>query len=298
MTNSSKLLENFSLTLGNLKTYEDNLMRTERRRYFFSAFSKELENSLGPNVKFDARNDIIWNLLRDSMNMLIIDTVSISRYCYKKGGLISQLANVCPFLKVLPNKSHPNYIDISAQLSENSDYLALRERAFSDLFPNALSRSVNQNDITSLKEKFSNDLHLKKLRNIRDNFSAHRYDEIKIESVSVTIEEIRFVQENIEKLLNHIRVTLTAYSPISYSDMNSASPEETSKDLVDILILGNLKKRAAWFGYSKMTFRDSKQYPYLLRDPYYEGLKSRYQTKNDEEIPINHHSIIDPENID
>jgi hypothetical protein len=73
-----------------LSTIEHDLMQTARRLYALEAFVEELDR-VTSKKPFRIWNDIVWMMLLDSRDMLVIHLASWTMHLVEAGGLFAQL---------------------------------------------------------------------------------------------------------------------------------------------------------------------------------------------------------------
>src|SRR4051794_31320073 len=72
-----------------MQRQEERLLHIKKRYYFLKAVEVEVQEVGGK--RFRIMNDIVWNLLLDSFDMLIIDFASFLRAMWPPGGLFNSL---------------------------------------------------------------------------------------------------------------------------------------------------------------------------------------------------------------
>jgi hypothetical protein len=135
--------------------------------------------------------------------------------------------------------------EIQVELSNyfiDSIYKARKDLLY-ELFPklkNRPSGKIKHEDVDDLKVRF--ETIVKGIIDDRDNNRAHRFESLKSRSVTPRLgfKELGEKFEKVEKILNAIKIVSTGEN-FAYNDLNFASKDETSWDLI-FSILWNGKK--------------------------------------------------------
>lgn len=216
-----------------LSKVEHDLMQTARRLYALEAFVEELDRVTG-RKPFRIWNDIVWMMLLDSRDMLVIYLASWTKHLVEAGGLFAELkANHLPDL---PAKRRPtNRTDNDAHLRSLLD--GYHQAAVSRLFPELAAETATPAALDDLVRRVrqSSD----GLRNDRNQNRAHAFERGKPATAKMLdFMELRQHVREAEELINDIRLVGCA-STLSYHDMNDADGKATAAELADSVLIGH-----------------------------------------------------------
>jgi hypothetical protein len=292
-----------------LAEIENKILTIKKRLYFLKAILGEIEKVTG-GKKFNIKNDVIWQMMSDSYEMLIIDLASLYRGMCESGGFFGKLKHFSPTLRkkshrsievgeptILQHGKNMTPADLErvkkqAQTELKKLYAQGIEEALLELFPElkeAQDKKANHDHIEALKDRFWN-LNVELVRE-RDNFSAHRYESKNdsfenLKRIGLPAVEAHF--QRLEKMMNAIR--LVAFnSTFSYSNMNLASSPRAAEDIVDLLMNGSFNNVFNKFGISEELNRIGGEPPYyyLFRENFYKKNPQPYSPNKEDDSDSN-----------
>ena len=248
-----------------IRELEDDVLRIKKRFYYLEKFLGRVKEVTGERP-FRIRNDIVWQTIVDSYEMLIIDFASLIRGMCQEGGFFGQLKQHCAELRVrsyrkfkatepciaenprnpMTDEQRKNLVKY-VMLDEQKMYARIAEEAFDFLFPSAKGaeeRRANHDLIDELKNDF-----MKVAEEVvkdRDSFRAHRYEKSREHRElgredKLTLDRLKHHFDHVEETLTKIRL-LATNSSFAFSDMNGCDGDETAADLVDIVMLGSMNR--------------------------------------------------------
>lgn len=299
--------------IGKAVTFEEILGQCENRMlhlkkdlYFLTTFEKRLVE-LSKGKPFITRNDIIYRMVFDQWDMLVIDLGSFTKSMVGEGGFFNNLKANLHLLKPITKRSieppKGRIFSVGYKLSQeqlkareteldkafiNNVYNTHREELFK-LFPKVKERKtlkINGNDIDELKVHFEKIVN--EIADDRDNHRAHKYENRKNnpDAVRLSISKLEEKFKELENLLNNLKLVFQN-STLMYSDMNHANAKQTADDLIDLIFWGSNRMLDSWSGINKKinSFEPSDYtYGYLLRDKHLEEVHRIHDMILDGEI--------------
>lgn len=271
-----------------------------RRIYFLRAYDNELLRLAGV-ASIQVRNEPVKHLIYDSYSMVVVDLTSICLALFGKDS--SFLTQWKAHLKDLSPKrlsiedfqgreyEHP-FIDDPEQLKARG--IAYRNRRLEEsvgyiqdsvkaLFGRN-TEEVTLDDLKYLELKFQPII--EKLKSSRDHL-AHRHERKernKLKNKQVThleLEEIDKIFTLVKEALHHIRF-MTTFGQFDYLDHDVEDYEEDAKDLIHLMIDGDLDK--IHWQLNRLTEETEIKDFKTLREMHLQGTKDRWLiTKEDEE---------------
>lgn len=244
-----------------LEEKEENILAIRSRL----GLLKPLERMLnGQSFK----NDLVYLMVLDSYEMIVIDLASFFRGLLQKGGPgLNQLNNHLSRLK----RGKPP-VDPSG--SRNAEEWMNRHRAqeiydsrlqaFERLFPDCTGPYPQQSDVRKLKARL--DRLSESCVSARDSFHAHRYEKKKKTGRPLTLPEIESLFVDVQSMFNDLRL-VALEGHFGYGDI----PEEDqiAMDLRDIILHGTIGAFCNKLGLG--DGRVSDRYYWQLRDEFYTG---------------------------
>ncbi len=243
-----------------IREHEDIILRIKTRLYFLIEFESQLVIAT-EKKNFKIKNDIVYRMIMDSWDMLVIDFASLAKGMMGEGGLFNQMkANLhqikplnkkkvevpkgsIHFMNEYPSEEELNRIKVELDKNFVNEMLKGNRDALFHLFPKAKQRDplkIRPEDIDDLKNEFE-----KLITDViddRNKHRAHKFENIKdktsYEHLSFKILNVKF--EEVEKLMNSIRLVV-CNSSFGYADMNLANKTEVAKDLITMILWGSNK---------------------------------------------------------
>lgn len=243
-----------------LREHEDIILRIKTRLYFLLEFEKQLDQ-ITKGEKFKIKNDIIYRMIFDVWDMLVIDFASLAKGMLGAGGLFNQikanLHEVKPlsrkkvstpkgnihFMGELPSEEELDAIKIELDKDFAEQMIKINRETLYKLFPKAKGRDplkIRPEDIDDLKVEFE-----KMIGDVVDDRNKHRahkfenvQDKASFKQLSFKILKNKF--DEVEDLMNSIRLVVSD-STFGYSDMNFANKSEVANDLVTMILWGSNK---------------------------------------------------------
>ncbi|MFG1520323.1 hypothetical protein [Halobacteriovorax sp. ZH1_bin.1] len=275
-----------------IEEYENKFVVIKKRFYYLENIFKELDETT-EGFMFNIRGDVVYQMLRDSYSMLVIDLASIARGMIRKKGFFRKLPSYIPQLKVPSKKSVSKSCLAShgyKDLYLEAEILKYSLQAYERLFPDVLvqnRRNPNHEDIRKLKDRFHSIC--ESIIDDRDRNRAHKYElpEQGKEPVKLlTILDLEKKFQKIEELMNDLRM-VCSYTSYSSNDLNFSNSDRLAENIVDMILLGDHNTINIAFGISQDMKDSFGIYPYEYREEYYSVLKDNYKkmlrTRNEEE---------------
>lgn len=291
-----------------IEQIEIDIVRIKKRLTYLLEIERELALLSGGRPS-TLKNDIIYQMVWDSYDMVVIDLASLCRWMKGKGGFFNQLNGHLKKFK-RPNvkkiKVDEPYIieDPNGPAMSTKEYKALAESmqeevrnqiakninaAYDRLFPplplqkrkfpfcflkqipsTSSTNQVTQEHIKALKDKF--DKLTEEVIHDRDSRRAHRYEKRKADS-SIKMLSLKRINEQfktLESIIGDIRI-ITIGGEFSYKSPFFASPSIVAKDIADMIFHGSIPMITNRFGLS-MELRKcgaSKMHYTQFREDFY-----------------------------
>jgi hypothetical protein len=309
-----------SETLKNeIKKIENAILDIRRRLYFLDAYQSEAQRIFG-NQPFRRKNDILWMLLIDSYEMLIIHFAGLVKGMYTPGGFFDVLKSTVPALRPKSWRKFKSpkgqiffdrtmtdddkkRIEIELSTSFQRNQADMVKKTLLEIFPELLGEAEfrpKPEQIEKLENRFKEEM--RSIVNDRDQHRAHRYDmtkpsEIKKEDL-VTLDLLSNKFDYLENLMNCLRFIGTD-SSFGYSNMCWADTRNTAEDFVDLLQLGNINRVNLTVGDPSSELKYYWQRRENWRKKTTPGYKSRWDNriKKDSTPSIHLTSICPKENL-
>jgi hypothetical protein len=238
-----------------LRDVEHDLMQIARRQYALEAFVQELDRAtrLKP---FRICNDILWTVVLDSRDMLVIHLASWVQGACSSEGLMWQLK--AHHLRELPALRRPT------ERTDDDAYLCgLLDRghqeAFARLFPSATGNEATGKDLDALTRRLR--CTAEPLLKDRNANRAHAFERRGRGSAKMLeLSELRNTMTFIEQLLNDLRLVGHS-STTSHQDMNDSDCDVVAEEMVESILIGSSARREIL-----MEGRDRESYYKVLHD--------------------------------
>ena len=208
------------------------IMDIKRRYFVVRAFLESLEFATR-GKPFRVHNDIVWLLVLDARDMLVVHLASWCKGSYRAGGFFGQLrAHHLPDLR--RGSDTPSGDPLLDALTHR-EHVAARAR----LFPGIQDRAgIRQEDLDDLKDRF--EAHIAHVVADRDHHRAHPWErgdpgQTKMLDLNEIAEAFAFT----EAMLNDLRLVATN-STMPSVELLFSSTEGVGDDLVDQILIGNL----------------------------------------------------------
>jgi hypothetical protein len=224
----------------------------KRRLHVIRAFVNELDGT-SRGEPFRIRNDIVWNAMLDVRDKLVIDLYSLTvemrhgmkpidpeaRKSFRGGakwkrGLFIEIRD--HHLASLTRTYVPDPDDEEYECALGMDIEA-KAKAFERLFPNCTADSPSATDIEDLCERFR--VRMVSLGKDRNKNRAHAHEGDAGTAQMASVPEMETLFEYVEDLLNDLSM-VSALALLGSTNMNHADCDETSADLVDLTLFGNI----------------------------------------------------------
>lgn len=283
-----------------IRKIENSIIDIRRRLYFFEAFQAE-SRRLFDDKTFEIKNDILWILLNDSYEMLIIHFSGLVKGLYLPGGFFDVLKQNAPILRLKSWKrmdspvgtTHnnipmeidkkikiQNFLDKSFKKGLSNYQKALLMKLFPGIENNNTFQPSNK-QIEFLKNNFITEM--EPLIDERDNYRAHRYeinDSSNFKNINLlSLEMVSNKFLYLESLMNDIRLLCTN-STFGYSNMCVADVRNTAEDFIDLLQIGSINNI-----YIKLSnSANNLKYHWQKRENWRKKTKSTYKSRTDEKL--------------
>jgi len=218
---------------------------------------KELER-VTRTKPFRIWNDILWMMVLDARDMLVIHLASWTKGICGRSGLLSQV-----------KAHHLAELPIGRRATERTDRDAhlrgllddAHQAAFGRLFPQSTSRQASGTDLDGLVVRMRNAA--APLSNYRNQNRAHVFEPGPSGAARMLdLTELRSTLTMAEQLLNDLRL-VGCGTMMSHHDMNDADSATTAEEFVDSILVGHSYRKEI-----VMEGRDRQQF--------YEALHARH----------------------
>lgn len=209
---------------------QTQLLAVERRYHAFAPVAQELER-VTRGRRFDIRNDIVWRLVLDHRDMLVIDLASWARGMYGTGGFFGTFG--AHHLNVLRRPAPP-----AVDAGELTRAVAReQQRLFDQWFVGAPAGRVDGACWEALRAQFAR--RFQPVVDDRSHNRAHKFEGRTSTTAMLGLVALRAAFDYAAQPLNLLRV-LTRGDILDMGDMNAAPTTETARDLVDQILLGSV----------------------------------------------------------
>ena len=245
-----------------LDSYSRDLLIIKKRLYLLQSIESNLNCHVDPKSgKVEVLNIQVYEMVQDSLHMLIIDLCSYCKNFGKKGGFIRGLNNHLSKLKPrIPKKInvcepmmiHLPFARISAVRESAIKKSRVQQRqqrlssagteALERLFPSwSKDEKVTQKHVEDLLKRFK-----MAVKNIEEDRNIHRAHRFERESCKRSADFQPISLEGIEKTFKEIESRLSdlwMISSLTYYDFDrdlSPNTKQTARDIVDQIIHGSI----------------------------------------------------------
>jgi hypothetical protein len=239
--------------------------------HFLKLVQQELELR-SRSEKFLIFNDIVWNTLLDSRDMLVIHLASWAKGLYHRRGHLTHLSENCApqlFASRRIDRSESDLMRIT---------LRLRRERYERLFPDAAKRGgrPTAGDVRQIVTQFK--VMAAPVIDDRNDNRAHPHEprpsaksgKAAMLSLEAQGKFIRYAHD----LFNDLQ-SLSSHSTTAYSArLAFADADHTAEDLVDLILFGNVNRMALLSGLSSVHHEKTGRYPWQYRDDLYEQVWS------------------------
>jgi hypothetical protein len=212
--------------------FEWQLLFLARRLFALEAFKTELDR-VTRTTEFRIRNDIVWFVLLDSRDMLVVHLASWAKGIYEPSGLLG-------LLQANYSRDLPRVRPSEGDEKQYGSWAPRRGRehidSFSRLFPSTADPFPSVAAFSELKGQFV--ARLKPVCQDRHENRAHPYDKAgKGSAKMLDLVELRDAIAYCQTFMNDVSM-VGCHHALDYHEMNSADSGEVARDLVDMLLLG------------------------------------------------------------
>jgi|GEM_PF-6594782 len=283
--NSNK--SNFSI-VEQLTKLATELTYIKKRLYFLEAIIEQFK--LHDTAKIGTvmvRNHIVYDIVRDCFEMLIIDLASFCKhFIEKKGFLLCIRANLN---QIIPNPDKPRGLqktlhfsnpgsqslqhttrEMDIALQEHSQELLKEDvkASIKYLFPNWQGAKISTTDLDSLRDNFEKIV--SNLRADRDNIRAHKFEKKSQKSQinPIDLGEIRTCFREAEKILETLTFICKHANLNLDRDLNPSETSTTARDIADIILNGSVNQLLNNMNLSEIHCKNGEtfRFYYLYRD--------------------------------
>ncbi|MGE5733737.1 MAG: hypothetical protein ACM34E_01495 [Acidobacteriota bacterium] len=235
-----------------------------RRLYYLEAFQAELDEATR-GKEFLIQNDVLWLILLDSRDMLVVHLASWAKAIYTNGGLIGQLqaSHAKSFSRRRTWVDKYEADDEALKQFHDESHTAAFKRLFSsdsEPFPKPIAFNTLRDNFARRMEPVVQD---------RSSNRAHPYEAVqkKANAKMLSLGELRGVVGYAEELMNDLQL-VGCGSTLQYADMNFSNSKDTAIEFVDAIVLGTLM--------CQQLAREATR-----RESLYERLHSRHDVRLD-----------------
>lgn len=249
-----------------LITTWEQVLRLKKRLVFLDAFVKELHLQTRGET-FIVRGDVIWQWFWDGYEMAVVQLASFAKGAYGEGaGFFGQLPNSVAFIRPGVHKalaptpvmheslsgpaSPEDDARIERQIHEGAQKMlkAEVEKRLKRLFPGiAPGAPATVKQLDALKDKFADEV--KALQEERHKI-AHRFERAGARAPKASLEKLHATFKLIEQILGDIRL-ITFGSSFSFDAPHLSDPEHAARDLVDLMLIGDVSMLVAGVGMNR-----------------------------------------------
>ena len=218
---------------------ENQLLGLARRLYALEAFLSELERAT-QEKPFHMWNDVLWLMILDTRDMLVIHLASWAKSVYGRSGLLGRLQAESPraFPRKRPWKDQHEGADAHlTRLHDDS-----HAEAFNRLFACASEPYPTRAAFDALRDKFA--ARMAAIVSDRSSNRAHPYEKSKggANVRMLDLAEVRSATHYAEALMNDLKLVSSGCT-LYYCNTNAADCSEVAIELVDSLLLGMLSRQ-------------------------------------------------------
>lgn len=222
------------------------LLGIRRRLYVMRAFVDEL-NRVTRGKQFQIRNDVVWNMLLDYRDKLVIALYSfsvalrhgirppsghVSHEFMAKEGLFFYLRN--HYLGDFRPTYAPHPDDDEYEIEQSATGKA---EIFRTLFPTCAGETPTCADIEALCERFRQSM--VQLGRDRNKNRAHAHEGDAGQARMHSVDDLERLFRECEEMLENLSLA-SAGPSFGGGDLNAADTAETATDLVDVILFGNV----------------------------------------------------------
>lgn len=283
-----------------IQKVENAILEIRRRLYFLDAYQAEAQR-LFEDKSFRIKNDILWMLLIDSYEMLIIHFAGLVKGMYTPGGFFDVLKSTAPALRpkswrkfespkgrIFSDRTMTDEerkkIEIELSVSFQKNQAERVKQTLVEIFPELEGDKEfrpKPEQIDKLKDKF--EVEMRSIVDDRDQHRAHRYDMTKSSTLKkedlVTTEILSDKFDYLQNLMNSLRFIGTD-SSFGYSNMCWGDTRNTAEDFIDLLQLGNINQVNITAGDPSAEFK----YYWQRRENWRKKTKPGYKSRWDDRI--------------
>lgn len=250
-----------------LASYEAGLLGLAGRQYLVEAFTSDLDR-VTRQKPFRFRNQLVWLLLLDTRDVLVIHLASWVRSLGEPGGLLSRLEadHISDFPRALPPEQSgrsdtPEWVEDSIRRRRESEHATSFDRLFptSGAHPDAAAVALLGQTIRA---------QFKPVKDDRNWNRAHPFENVRGTAKMLNVPELRSQISWAEQLTNDIRL-VGLRGTMAYNEMNIPSAKYVAPDLVDAMLIGDPERVLRLRGTS-------------TRDQLYERLHAEHEARNGE----------------
>jgi hypothetical protein len=277
-----------------IRTCEDKVQTIKKRLYYLTPIQEQLK-TVHKLTGQGIRNDILYQMVVDSYDMLVIDVASLCKGMYTNGGFFNHIKHHVARLKKLkrskivvapaiivgdgaddPEKVAATQASIAEHMKARIEQRSIEvlKRLFPD-YEERKDRPFNHSDIDKLMARFKN-IHDKVIAD-RDSNRAHRYENEDSRAERLPLSALEFHFKELEILLNDLRYLILDCSSFRYNNLNLANTERTAKDIADLICHGSINQVLQAVGITQELQNAGRKPPYYwkIRDDYYENLADK-----------------------
>lgn len=215
-----------------LSVYDWRLLSLARRQFVMEAFKADLDR-VSLYKQFRIRNDVVWLMLLDSRDMLVVQLASWAKGVYEPGGRLGQL-------RAHHARDLPRIRPRSDKHEDLPGWTTRRDREHADsfgrLFPSTLERFPSEAAFEELTARFK--ARLDPVLVDRSENRAHPYEKGgKGSAKMLDLIELRGAITDCERFMKDIRM-VGCQSSFNFENMNNIECADVASDLVDMLLLG------------------------------------------------------------
>lgn len=225
-----------------LAAEENVLPAMGRRLHNVEAFQAELE-FVTKQKTFLVRDPVVWTMVFDWRDALVIQFASWVRGMYEEGGFLGQIQAHC--LRDFRQKSK------SGRAQRPKDWLEQlvaksKATSFQRLFPAVKAPFPKPEDVASLRARFVDEFNA--VVDDRDSNRAHPHENKHAKNAKMLdLKQLRAFLTQAETFLNDIRL-VGRQSTFGYPGSGAKKGNATMVELVDMIVLGNARRRKLVLG--------------------------------------------------
>jgi hypothetical protein len=205
--------------IDRIRESEARVLRLAGRQFTLEALKSELER-ITRGKEFRVWNDIAWQMVFDTVDMLVIDLCSWAKSVYERGGLLGQIQG--------------NHREELRHASWPVDRLAAYKRLFSCMCDAGPTNAA----FTAIRDTF--EATMEPVCRDRNANRAHRFESghNKNSAKMLDVPELRQALSRAERFMHDLELVAGFPESPPWRNLSATDAEEAAADLADTILLG------------------------------------------------------------